>query len=306
METIAVRYDQVVCFTEVAQAGSFTKAALWLDRSKAHVSKQVGALEQALGVQLIIRTTRRLALTEAGHTYLDYCRRSRETLIEGERAIGAVLQEVGGTLRITAPTSFGDAHLLDLLLAFQRDHDLLKISLDLSIEHRDLIAEGFDFAIRATQSPDERLVSRTIGIGSDVVVASQGFLADYKPLREPQDLAGIPCVLNTHLRDDAEWLFLRDGHSAPVRVEGRFAANHFGLIKAAAIAGAGVARLPGYLVADAIESGQLVRLLSEFALPPTPLYLVYPHRKHMPHRNRVFRDFVIAWFADPRRARLMA
>lgn len=306
METISARYEQAICFATVAEAGSFTRAAALLERSKAHVSKQVGALEEALGVQLLLRTTRRLALTEAGRTYLEYCRQLRETLEEGERAVSAVREEVSGTLRLTAPTSFGDAFLLELLLDFQSRYPRLKIALDLSIHRRDLVEEGFDFAIRTARTLDDHLVARAIGVIRDLPTASPEFLARQPAIRTPSDLAGVPCLLNTHFRDDAEWVFQKDGLTSTVRVDGRFAANHFGLLLRAAIRGAGIVRLPRFLVAPALAAGQLVQVLPDYQFAPSAAYLVYPHRRHMPHRNRVFRDFVIAWFADPARAALLS
>ena len=304
METVSAKYAQAISFAAVAEAGSFTAAAARLGCSKALVSKSVRALEQTLGVQLLMRTTRRLALTEAGWLYLDYCRALREVLDEGERAVSAVSREIGGTLRITAPTSFGETFLPGLLLEFRSRHPQLRIMLDLSIAHRNLLADGFDFAFRATRAPDESLVSKTLAVGSEAIVASPAFLRGVPPLRVPGDLAGVECLLNSHLRDDAEWVFSRRGATTSVEVAGRFSANHFGVLRDAAIAGAGVARLPAYLVAEAIERGDLVRILGDHETVPTPLCLVYPHRRHMPYRNRVFRDFVVAWFADPARARM--
>ncbi|KFN42525.1 LysR family transcriptional regulator [Arenimonas oryziterrae] len=306
METIQARYEQAICFATVAESGSFTRAASALERSKAHVSKQVSALETALGVQLLMRTTRRLVLTEAGRTYLEYCRQLRDTLLEGEQAVSAVREEVSGTLRMTAPTSFGDAFLLEMLLDFQTRHPKLRIALDLSIVRRDLVGDGYDFAIRTPRNLEDHLIAKALGLVRDVLVASPDFLARQATLATPADLAGVPCLLNTHFRDDADWLLQRDGQSHAVRVDGAFAANHFGMLRSAAIAGVGIARLPRYIVAAALADGRLVPVLPAYEIAPSPVYLVYPQRRHMPYRNRVFRDFVVAWFADPARAALLS
>jgi DNA-binding transcriptional LysR family regulator len=295
------RFDQALAFAEVAETGSFTRAAERLGRSKAHISKQIAGLERDLGVQLMFRTTRRLTLTDTGRTYLDYCRQLRETLLESERVVSASREEAVGTLRLSAPTSFGDAFLLDLVQAFQQAHPRVAISLDLSIQRRDLIAEGYDFAFRAARTLEDHLVARALGAIRDVPIASPALLQTFAAPKEPADLAGMPAILNTHFRDDGEWLFLRGAQSFPVRLSGNFSANHFGLIRSAVIAGMGMARLPLFLVQDALSDGRLVRLLPDYSLAPTPLYLVYPHRTHQPHRNRVFREFVEAWFADPAR-----
>ncbi len=298
------RFAQSICFMTVADAGSFTAAAERLGCSKAQASKLVSALERALGVQLLMRTTRTLALTEAGRAYLEHCRRLREALADGERAVSAVSREISGTLAVTAPPSFGEAFLRELLMAFQARHPQLRIALDLSIEHQDLLSKAFDFAFRATRMPDESLVSRTLALGSDVVVASPAFLQTCGELRTPADLAGVECLLSAHPRNTTEWVFMRSGDAIVVDVNGRFVVNHFGVLRDAAIAGAGVAKLPAYLAADAIARGALVRLLPDYETEPTPLCLVYPQRRFMPHRNRAFRDFVYEWFADPARVRV--
>lgn len=305
METIDGRFDQALCFAEVAEAGSFTAAAERLGRSKAHVSKQVAQLEAALGVQLLFRTTRKLTLTDTGRLYLDYCRQLRETLLESERAVSATREEVAGTLRVTAPTSFGDAFLLDLLLAFHARYPQLHVDLDLCTQRRDLVADGYDFAIRAARTLEDHLVARALGVIRDLPVASPALLARCGEPATPADLAALPAILNSHFRDDGEWVFLRDGEAHAAHMAGNFSANHYGLIRSAAIKGAGVARLPRYLVADALADGRLRRLLPDFDFAPTPVYLVYPQRRHAPYRNRVFAEFVQRWFADPAKAAVL-
>ncbi len=300
METIEPRLTQSLTFVAVADAGSFTRAAERLGCSKAHASKQVATLEKALGVQLLLRTTRRLALTEAGRLYLEHCRPVRDQLLDAERAVSATRQEVAGRLRITAPISFGDAFLGDILVAFQTRHPEVIIALDLSIQRRDLIAEGYDFAFRTARALEDHLVAKALGVVRDIPVASPVLLSLYPPVHGVTDLAALPCITNTHFNDDAEWVLLRDGQAETVRVAGRLSVNHFGLIRQAVLQGAGMARLPCYLVRPHLDAGTLVRLVPGHAFAPTPVYLVQPQRRHWPAAHRAFRDFVLAWFADPR------
>jgi DNA-binding transcriptional LysR family regulator len=299
MKTIEGRFEQALSFAEVAEAGSFTAAAERLGRSKAHLSKQVAQLEQALGVQLLFRTTRKLTLTDTGRLYLDYCRQLRETLLESERAVSATREEAAGTLRVTAPTSFGDAFLLDLLIDFRAAQPQLQVEVDLCTQRRDLIADGYDFAIRATRTLEDHLVARALGVIRDLPVASPTLIARHAMPQLPADLAALPAILNSHFRDDPEWVLLRGGDAQAVRVGGNFSVNHFGMIRSAAIKGLGIARLPHYLVADALADGRLVRLLPDWEFAPTPVYLVHPQRRHQPYRNRVFAEFVRDWLADP-------
>jgi DNA-binding transcriptional LysR family regulator len=303
METIHARYEQAACFAALAQAGSFTGAALALGCSKAHVSKQLAALERALGAQLVLRTTRRLSLTEAGQAYLGYCRRLRETLNEGERAVAATHSALGGTVRLTAPPSLGEGLLVDALLEFQARHPRIAVTLDLSVQHRDLLGQELDFAIRTTRRLDPGLVARPLADVADVLVASPELLARHPAAREPADLARVPCLVNPHLRDRGRWLFRKDGALQSVEVGGRLEVNHFGAQLQAALRGAGVARLPEFLVARSLADGRLRRVLPDYPDASTPIYLVYPQRRHLPPRDRAFRDFMLAWFAERSRSR---
>jgi DNA-binding transcriptional LysR family regulator len=303
-DALDARHSQALCFAAVAEHASFTRAALRLGCSKAHVSKQVVALERALGVQLLLRSTRRLVLTEAGHVYLDYCRQAREALQEGERAVSAGHGAVAGRLHLSVPTSMGEPLVLDLLLDLKARHPELDVDLDLSVQHRDLIGDSIDFALRTSHHLDEHLVARRLGTVDNVLVASAAFLARHR-LQDIADLARVPCLLNPHLRDEPEWTLQDDAGPQVVQVNGWLQANHFGLLCSAALRGAGVARLPCFVAARALAEGRLQRVLPNWHCPPTPLYLVYPQRRHMPLRHQVFRDFVSAWFADPKQAPLL-
>jgi len=307
METISSRFDQALGLLTVVESGSFTRAADRLGVSKAHVSKQVQELEAALGVRLLHRTTRRIALTDAGRLYLDYARQARELLGDGERAVSAVRTEVDGLLRLTAPTSFGDAFLVDLLADFRARHPQVRFDVDLSIGQRDLIGEGFDFAFRMARTLDPSLIARGIGVVRELIVASPDFLARHAPhgITEPQQLGALETLRNRSFRDDGQWTLQRGDDSVTVPMQGSLAINHFIGMRRAALRGIGIARLPRYLVIDELRNGRLVELLPEWRLPVTPVALVYPSREHLPQRARVFRDFVFEWFDDPGHSELL-
>ena len=307
METVSHRFDQSVSLLTVAESGSFTRAAERLGVSKAYISKQVSELEAALGVRLLHRTTRRVALTDAGRLYLDYARQARDLLGDGERAVSAVRTEVDGLLRITAPTSLGDSFLVDLLADFRARHPLVRFDVDLSIAQRDLIGEGFDFAIRMARTLDPSLVARGIGVMRELIVASPDYLARHAPdgVTEPMQLAVLEALRNRSFRDDGQWIVQRSDESVTVPVQGSLAINHFIGMRRAALRGIGIARLPRYLVIDELRAGRLVELLPEWQLPVTPVALVYPSREHLPQRSRAFRDFVLEWFQDPAHSDLL-
>jgi len=296
METILGRFDRAVAFAAVAEHGGFTRAAERLKQSKAHVSKQVAELEQALGVQLLLRTTRRVSLTEAGRVYLESVRQARETLLDGERAVSLTRSDVSGTLRLTAPSSFGDTFLPQLILEFRAQYPAVDVDLDLSIVRRDLVADGFDLAFRAAHAVDESLVARPLGVLRDHLVASPAFLASHAPIARPSDLARLPCIVNSHFRDDAHWSFVQGEASETVSVRGPIRINHYSAIRRACIAGAGVAKLPRYLLVDELAAGRLVRVLGGHDLVALPMYLLYPQRRHQPLRLRVFVEFVLRSF----------
>ena len=307
METVSHRFDQALGLLTVAESGSFTRAAERLGVSKAYVSKQVSELESALGVRLLHRTTRRVALTDAGRLYLDYARQARDLLGDGERAVSAVRTQVDGLLRITAPTSLGDSFLVDLLADFRARHPLVRFDVDLSIAQRDLIGEGFDFAIRMARTLDPSLVARGIGVMRELIVASPDYLKRHAPdgIAEPMQLAALEALRNRSFRDDGQWIVQRGGESVTVPVQGSLAINHFIGMRRATLRGLGIARLPRYLVIDELHAGRLVQLLPEWQLPVTPVALVYPSREHLPQRSRPFRDFIIEWFQDPAHSELL-
>jgi DNA-binding transcriptional LysR family regulator len=299
METKSQRFPQALALLTVVDTGSFTRAAERLGLSKAQVSKQVTALEAALGVKLLHRTTRRVALTEAGQLYVDFARQARHALDDGERAVSAVRTEVDGLLRLTAPTSFGDGFLADLLADFRALHPAVRFDVDLSIGTRDLIGEGYDFAIRMARTLDASLVARPLGVMREIVVASPDYLARHAPqgITAPAQLAALEALRNNHFRDEGRWLLQRGEETIDVPVQGTLAINHFVGIRRAVLRGQGIARLPRYLVSEQIARGGLVQLLPGWQLPPTPVALVYPSRKHLPQRSQVFRDFVVDWIA---------
>jgi DNA-binding transcriptional LysR family regulator len=302
METNKQRFAQALALLTVAESGGFTRAAERLGVSKAQISKQVGALEAALGVKLLHRTTRRVALTDAGQRYLEHARQASHALDEGERAVSAVRTEVDGLIRLTAPTSLGDSFLVDLIADFRASYPAVRFDVDLSIATRDLIGEGFDFAIRMARTLDASLVARPLGVMREAIVASAAYLAAAAPrgIATPAQLTTRQVLRNNHFRDEARWLLQRGDENVAVPIRGELALNHYLGIRRAALRDQGVARLPRYLVRDELERGSLIELLPDWQLPATPVALVYPSRQYLPQRSRVFRDHVITWIARER------
>ena len=296
METITARFDWAMAFLTTVELGSFTKAAEALGCSKSYLSKQVSQLEHALGVQLLYRTTRRLSLTEAGRTYLDYCRQLKDTLGEAERMVSGLRQEVSGRLKITAPNTFANTFMAELLLAFHQRYPAVEIEFDLSRRTHDLIAEGFDAAIRQGRIQDDRLVAKPIGVQEDWLVAAPALLAQCGEPTHPHDLAGKPCIINSHFKGETLWLFLQDERRETVNITPWLCINDYPLIRRSALAGSGFAKLPRYLIEADVQAGSLIRVLDGFQLPHSPLFLVFPQRQPQPAKVRALIDFVENWF----------
>ncbi|MFC4159740.1 LysR family transcriptional regulator [Chitinimonas lacunae] len=295
------RFDWAMAFLQVVEQGGFTAAAAQAGLSKTQLSKQVAQLERSLGAQLLYRTTRSLRPTEAGLVYLDYCRRLRATWQESEQALAGLREEVTGRLRITAPTSFGPYFMAEMLMAFRQRYPLVELSLDLDRTPVDLVAQGFDLALRLSRGIDERLVARPLGVLRDWVVASPQLLIGRDYPERPAALAGWPCLVNSHFKEPNRWLFSRDGEPHPVEVQAWFAVNDYMMMRQLALLHAGVTRLPSYLVERDVAEGRLVRLLEGFELPSLPLYLAYPYRQPQPPKLRALVAFIEDWFADPAR-----
>lgn len=297
MKTILLRSNQALIFATVASCGSFTQAADALGCSKAHASAQVIALEKALGVQLMLRTTRRLTLTDAGNHYLEYAQQLREMLTNAERIVGATRLEVGGRLRVTAPNSFADRVLPALIQAFQKVHPAIEFDVDFTLQPRDLVADGFDVGFRSVNQQDAYLVSRPAGVLQQVVVASADFIGHYGWLEQPYELASVPCVVNNHLADSNQWLFTKGAQSCEVDITAGARFGGYTAVRGAALLGIGAARLPLYLVDQDLKTRALLPLCSGWVMPGFALDIVYPGHRHVPLSTRTFVTFSLEWLS---------
>ncbi len=293
--------DRGLVFDAFAEEASFTKAAERLGCSKANVSTQLGLLESHLGVLLVHRTTRHISLTEAGLLYRSYARQMRETLGEAESAISATRSEVSGPLKITIPTTLGESVFPQLVLEFCRAYPNVEPIIDMSSLHRNLLHDGYDLAFRLTTTLEDSFVARQIGSAREAIVAAPAFLAQHVPVKEPADLARLPCLVNHHFASARSWTFKRGDDNVTVQIDGPVMVNTFQGVHRFAVLEAGVARLPRYMVEADLAAGRLQTLLDEWHTEPLPLYLLYQAQRHLPLRTRKFIDFAAQWFAQPER-----
>lgn len=281
--------NQAAVFVKVVQAGSFSAAARLLGLPTSTVSHRVMTLEKRLGVTLLQRTTRRLHLTEAGELYFAHASTGLGHMLDAEAAVTEALGEPAGRLRATAPADLGDELLAGIMTRMRRQHPLVQVEMMLTNRHVDLVAEGIDVAIRTGNLKDSSLIARQVGVARWEPVASPAYLESGPPIDAPQSLRHHCCLQFTPLGKDAWTLTDRKG-SVVVPMSGQIMVNDIRVVRAMAIAGAGVALLPLYLCRQECASGQLIPVLPEWHAKADPIHLVYPQQRFMPPKLRAFVD----------------
>lgn len=294
------RLTSMRVFRAVVDEGAFARAARRLRFSNAAVSKHVAALEDALNTRLLHRTTRSLGLTPEGSAY--YARAT--ALLDEIDALERELREGGetprGTLRVTAPMSFGLARLAPALPTFLSAHPDVKVDLALTDRFVDVVEEGVDVAIRVARAlPDSSLIARRLADAPRVLVAAPAYLAARGAPRVPSDLSTHACLRYTRLHDAAAWTFTSpDGAQETVRVDGPLDVDSSLALRGALLAGLGLTLTPRFVVADALADGGLVPCLEPWTAEPASVYGVYPARQHLSAKLRAFLDFAAHAFRD--------
>ncbi|KAB0484965.1 DNA-binding transcriptional regulator, LysR family [Pseudomonas reinekei] len=288
--------DDLAAFAVLVEAGSFTLAAQQLGCSKGQLSKRISQLETQFSVVLLQRTTRRLSLTAAGAALLPQAQALVVQVERARQALARLKDDMVGPVRMTVPVSLGETFFDGLLLEFSAKYPQVQIELDLSNHYRDLSREGFDLAVRSDVGNDERLVARPLLAWHELTCASPAYLEQHGEPSTPQSLTEHHCLLNSHYSGREEWLYHQQHDLLRVRVSGPFASNHYSLLKKAALAGAGIARLPSYLLQAELAGGRLRWLLRDYQTRRMPMYLVHPYQGGLPKRTQVLADYLIGWF----------
>jgi DNA-binding transcriptional LysR family regulator len=278
-------------FVEVVQQGSFTNAAKVLGLPKSTLSRRIGDLETRLGARLLQRTTRKLSLTDLGAAYFERVNRIVSELGEAEAAVLDAQNTPRGVLRVTAPPDLGMVILPKALPEFTALYPEVHVVLDLSGRRVDLIQEGFDVALRAGHLVDSSLIAKSIATSSMAIYASPEYLEARGTPQRLEELASHDCLV-FGTTPERKWHFERNGRTHEVSVTGRIAAQDFGYLRFATLAGGGVALLPNMLVGPDVHHGRLVQLLSDFTHAQDTLYVVYPSRNFLPAKTRAFVDFI--------------
>jgi DNA-binding transcriptional LysR family regulator len=285
--------EGLAIFAKVAETRSFAAAAAELKLSKATVSKAVSRVEAKLKTRLFNRTSRRIALTEAGHQLSD---RAAHILAEGEAAEDEALARstaVRGLVRLAVPMSFGVLHLAPLLPEFLAQYPDVSIDLHLSDAMVDMIGDGFDAAIRIAALPDSSLIARRLCGMHRYLVGSQSYLKKRGRPRHPLNLATHVCITYGHAAAPETWRFTqKNGKSTTVRPSGPLRVNNGDAMMPTLIAGTGLGVLPEFIVRNALVDGRLERLLPEWSLPTGSVYWVTPPGGQRPKRVDLLGEFV--------------
>jgi DNA-binding transcriptional LysR family regulator len=288
--------DDLAAFAVLIEAGSFTLAAQQLGCSKGQLSKRISQLEAQFSVVLLQRTTRRLSLTAAGAALLPQAQALVVQVERARQALARLKDDMVGPVRMTVPVSLGETFFDGLLLEFSGQYPEVQIELELNNSYRDLSRDGFDLAIRAEVANDERLVAKPLLAWHEMTCASPAYLERFGEPATPHALAEHRCLLNSHYSGREEWLYHQQHELLRVRVSGPFASNHYSLLKKAALSGAGIARLPSYLLQAELADGRLRWLLRDYQTRRMPMYLVHPYQGGLPKRTQVLADYLMGWF----------
>ena len=285
-------------FVSVAQKGSLTAAANAEGVAPAIIGRRLDGLESHLGVKLLVRTTRRITLTHEGSAFLEDCQRLLTDVANAEASVSAGGLKASGHLRITAPAGFGRRHVAPLVPQFCTAHPDVTVSLNLSDRVVDLAAEGFDCAVRVGDLPDSTLVSVRMADNRRLCVATPEFLARHGTPQTPNDLMRLRCLtLSSDASQTKGWAFrvptAAGAHEVVhLRPAGRMDCSDGQVLHDWCLAGHGIAWRSTWEVAAQIQSGQLVSVLDDFAAAPNGIYAVFPQRKHLPLRLRLWIDFL--------------
>ena len=285
-------------FVKVVEQGSFARAAERLHMSTSAVSRHVAELEAHLDTRLLNRTTRRISLTESGKAYFERALHLLADLEETEAAVSSSTVTPRGTIRLTCSTSFGVPHLAPAIGAFQARYPDVRFDISASSRFVDLVEEGLDLAIRIGDLGNPNLIARKIGSMRLITCASPEYLKRKGTPKHPDDLAKHNCFTYEYAPEKNQWRFQdRQKNEIKVRIDGSVHANNGEMLAAIAVAGAGIALEPDFIVEPLLESGALVEILKSFRPVPYNIYAVYPSRRHLSAKVRTFVDFLATRFA---------
>lgn len=290
-------FTRMQAFVEVVDEEGFSAAARKLGRSKALMSRYVRELEDDLGILLLNRTTRQFSLTEAGQQYYDSAMDILRRLADMQETVRETGSGLRGRLRVSAPRSLTDLQIGLPFVEFADEYPDITLELNLDDRIVNLVDEGYDVAIRISRLTDSGLIARKLGYFRLMLCASPDFIARHGSPETPRDLVRFPAIVDTNWKGRNNWIFLDDeGREATTTVNAVFEVNSPEVAKRAALAGLGLTVSPEFSVGREIREGRLISLLENRMPTGGGVYAVYPHRRLVPAKVRVFVDFMAKWF----------
>ena len=292
------RLKQIEAFVSAATRGSLSAAARLEGVTPAIIGRRLDALETRLGVKLLLRTTRKLTITFEGQAFLEDCQKTLNDLANAEAAVSLGSVRASGQLRVSAPSGFGRQHVAPLVGDFMLANPEVRVNLNLSDRLVDLLNENIDCAIRIGELTDSSLISVRLGEMRRMVVASPAYLVARGVPREPADLAMHECL---SLGQQRGWVFrdLEGGQVDTIKVGGSFECNDGAVLHEWALAGRGLAWRSLWEVGQDLKEGRLTSVLDAWQAPPMGIYAVFPQRKHLPLRVRLFIDLLKETYSRP-------
>ena len=293
------RFQAIQVFAQVVESGSFSAAATRLGLSTTAASRHVAELEAHLQTRLLNRTTRRVSLTEGGRAFYERSVQLLADLGEAEQEASRAAIVPRGTIKLTTSVNFGVRHVAPAIAQFLEAHAEVRFDVSLADRIVDLVEEGFDLGVRIGAPGSDNIVARKLGETRLVPCASPEYLKLHGAPAVPEDLSEHNCFTYEYVTPRNLWRF-RDasGNERAVRVSGNLHSNNGDLLAEAAARGAGIVFEPTFILGPEVRAGRLVPLLQEFVPPPIPIYAVYPSRKHLSAKVRLFVDFLVQRFAQ--------
>lgn len=288
---------QMLLFARVVEKGSFSAAARELSQSPSAVSKQIGALEDRLGLRLLTRTQSGIALTSEGEIFYEQCAKVATTVGETERIVEALGDAPRGLLRINATVAFGKAQIMPILPLFLASVPELEVDLELSDRPVDLFSGTVDIAIRFSEQLDNTsVIARKLAPNRRMIVAAPSYLARNGVPQTPDDLRNHNCLRLSTVKSWNEWSFGEGADAQMIEVGGNFSGNSADAVYHGALAGIGIARLSTYLVHNDLETGRLVQVLPSHSFGDSSIYAIYSERRNLAPKIRVFLEFLTKHF----------
>ncbi|MFC3024609.1 LysR substrate-binding domain-containing protein [Vibrio zhugei] len=291
-------FSAIPIFIAVVELGSFSRAAERLNITKSAVSKRITQLEQGLGARLLNRTTRQISLTEAGERYYSHVSTALNWAQQGVEAVAELQGEPSGHLRMSVPMSFGVRHIAPYIAEFVQRYPNVHIDIQFDDQFVDIVAQGLDMAIRIGNMESSTLVAKRLTRCRTVLCASHDYLQQHGKPQHPAQLRDHNCLQYSYFRGGQSWMFVRGNEQESVIPNGNIHVNNSEAIRRMLLSGLGIAQLPTFIAGDYIRANTLTTVMPDYQLPEAAVYAVYPERKYLPQKVRLFIDYLSEKF-DP-------